>query len=330
MKHLFLLQAILCFVLPVAAQDIANANDHDLLTRYPDSKIIYYFTRDYNEMKFATKPGKAEKPPQEWLDVSGKQTSIIYELPLGKSTVEVMRNYEDAFKAKNAEILFKCKGGECDGTSTWYSAKFFNSVYGNDNRQSNGEISHYYDFGQYNESQRYMVGKITTSDMIYYVEIGMTPTYNGKPVKVCVEIIEQEALESGLINLNADVIKEQLEREGKLILDGILFDIGKATLKQSSFEVIALVGDYLNNNPTSRLYVVGHTDDAGSLDANYQLSEERAAAVVSALMNNYGDYGTRLTPLGVGPASPVATNNTEEGRAKNRRVEIVLKKTQMR
>ncbi len=325
MKTKFLLLLFLsCFT--VFGQDIEKANDHELVTRYPGSKIVYYFQKDYNELKFAIKPAKPEKEPQKWLEVAGHQTSIVYEIPLGKSTVEVMKNYQDAFKASNAEILFQCKGGECDGTTAWYSAKFFEKVYGKENRQSNGEISHYYDFGTYHVSQRYIVGKITTSDKVYYVEIGMTPTYDGKPVKVCVEVIEQEVLQSGLITINADVIKDKLEKEGKLILDGILFDTGKATLKQSSFTVIEKVGDYLNQNPKARIYIVGHTDDVGSLDVNLQLSEDRAGAVVSALMNNYGDFGTRLTPLGVGPVCPIASNETEEGRMKNRRVEIVLKK----
>ena len=325
MKKILILLFLLTCV-SIFSQDIENAEDHELVTRYPGSKIIYYFQKDYNELKFAIKPAKPEKEPQKWLEVAGHQTSIVYEIPLGKSTVEVMKNYQDAFKASNAEILFQCKGGECDGTTTWYSAKFFKTVYSKDNRQSNGEISHYFSFGAYHVSQRYMVGKITTSDKIYYVEIGMTPTYDGKPVKVCVEVIEQEALQSGLIAINADVIKDKLEKEGKLILEGILFDTGKATLQQSSFSVIEKVGDYLNQNPKARIYIVGHTDDVGSLDANLQLSEDRAAAVVSALMNNYGDFGTRLTPLGVGPACPVASNETEDGRMKNRRVEIVLKK----
>ena len=299
MKKILILLFQLAYI-SIFSKDIDNAADHELLSRYPGSKIIYFFQKDYNELKLAVKPGKPEKEPQKWLEVSGHQTSIVYEIPLGKSTVEVMKNYLDAFKANNAEILFQCKGGECDGTSTWYSAKFFEKVYGKDNRQSNGEISHYYSFGTYHVSQRYMVGKITTADKIYYVEIGMTPTYDGKPVKVCVEVIEQEALQSGLITINADVIKDKLEKEGKLILEGILFDTGKASLQPSSFSVIEMVGDYLNQNPKARVYIVGHTDDVGSLDANLQLSEDRAGAVVSALMNNYGDFGTRLTPLGVG------------------------------
>ena len=324
MKKILILLFQLAYI-SIFSQDIDDAADHELLSRYPGSKIIYFFQKDYNELKLAVKPAKPEKEPQKWLEVAGHQTSIVYEIPLGKSTVEVMKNYQDAFKASNAEILFQCKGGECDGTTAWYSAKFFEKVYGKENRQSNGEISHYYDFGTYHASQRYIVSKITNSDKVYYVEIGMTPTYDGKPVKVCVEVIEQEALQSGLIAINADLIKDKLEREGKLILEGILFDTGKATLKQSSFKVIEKVGDYLNHNPKAKIYIVGHTDDIGNFGENTLLAEGRAIKVAEAL-KQFGNFESRVTPIGVGPVSPVATNETEEGRVKNRRVEIVLKK----
>lgn len=325
MKTLYILILFVLASFQMYAQDIANAEDHELLTRYPGSKIIYYFQKDYNELKFALKPGQPEKEPQEWLEVSGFQTSLVYEIPLGKSTVDVMKNYEDAFKANNAEILFQCKGGDCDGTTAWYSAKFFENVYGIDNRQSNGETSHYYDFGGYHVAQRYMVAQITTADKVYFIEIGMTPAYDGKPVKVCVEVVEQEALQSGLITLNADVIKDKLEKEGRLILDGILFDTGKTDLKPTSFEVIEMVAQYLNQNPESQIYIVGHTDDVGNFGDNTLLSEGRAIRVSQALQN-FGDFDNRVTPIGVGPVCPVATNETEEGRTKNRRVEIVLKK----
>jgi len=69
--------------------------------------------------------------------------------------------------------------------------------------------------------------------------------------------------------------------------------------------------------------VVGHTDNAGTFDHNVKLSQARAAAVVEALVKKNGIAGTRLTPFGAGPTSPVASNATEEGKAQNRRVELV-------
>ncbi len=79
----------------------------------------------------------------------------------------------------------------------------------------------------------------------------------------------------------------------------------------------------LANDPSLKLFVVGHTDAVGQVDANLQLSQARAEAVVKALVAGHGVAAARLRSYGVGPLSPVSSNATEEGRAKNRRVELV-------
>lgn len=82
--------------------------------------------------------------------------------------------------------------------------------------------------------------------------------------------------------------------------------------------------EYLQGAPETGVYVVGHTDGVGGLDDNMELSRRRAEAVVEALVG-HGIEAARLTALGVGPAAPVASNATEEGRARNRRVELVVR-----
>ena len=82
------------------------------------------------------------------------------------------------------------------------------------------------------------------------------------------------------------------------------------------------MGKLLKDNPALKLLVVGHTDNVGNFPFNMDLSQRRAAAVVAALASR-GAAKDRLTPVGVSFASPIATNKTEEGRAKNRRVELV-------
>lgn len=72
-----------------------------------------------------------------------------------------------------------------------------------------------------------------------------------------------------------------------------------------------------------KLFVVGHTDSAGGFESNMRLSRDRAAAVAQSLVSNHGIAATRLTAHGVGPLAPVANNGTDEGKAKNRRVELV-------
>jgi len=85
------------------------------------------------------------------------------------------------------------------------------------------------------------------------------------------------------------------------------------------------IGKLLKANPALKLYVVGHTDAVGAVAYNKDLSEKRAAAVVQYLVRQHGIAADRLVPAGVGPLAPVATNATEEGRAKNRRVELVVR-----
>ena len=80
----------------------------------------------------------------------------------------------------------------------------------------------------------------------------------------------------------------------------------------------------LKQRPELKLHVVGHTDNVGGVDANMGLSKRRAESVVAALASNYGVNRARLTGNGVASLAPVKTNTTEEGRAKNRRVELVL------
>ncbi len=103
----------------------------------------------------------------------------------------------------------------------------------------------------------------------------------------------------------------------------ILFDTGKSTLKPESKAAIAEIAKLMNNRPTLKLFVVGHTDSTGGFEANMKLSRDRAAAVTQSLVSDYGIEAARLTPHGVGPLSPVATNTIEEGRTKNRRVDLV-------
>jgi outer membrane protein OmpA-like peptidoglycan-associated protein len=104
---------------------------------------------------------------------------------------------------------------------------------------------------------------------------------------------------------------------------GILFDTGKADLTPASGPALVEIAKLLKANAGLKVCVVGHTDMVGDLATNVTLSQARAQAVVSALVSQHGIVGSRLIPFGAGPYSPVASNKTEEGRAKNRRVELV-------
>jgi outer membrane protein OmpA-like peptidoglycan-associated protein len=110
---------------------------------------------------------------------------------------------------------------------------------------------------------------------------------------------------------------------GRVALYGLYFDTDKAELKPESSPSLAEIGKLLKAQPDLKVYIVGHTDNVGGFDYNMGLSQRRAASVVDRLVQAYGIAPARLKPVGAGRIAPVASNDDEAGRGKNRRVEIV-------
>ena len=135
-------------------------------------------------------------------------------------------------------------------------------------------------------------------------------------------IVEKQAMAQDIV-ANAAALAGDLKTTGHAVVDGILFDTGKATIKPESAKAIGEVAKLLAGEPALKVYVVGHTDTVGMLDANMKLSQERAEAVVQALVKTHAIAAARLKSFGNGPYAPVASNDSEAGRARNRRVELV-------
>ena len=115
---------------------------------------------------------------------------------------------------------------------------------------------------------------------------------------------------------------DRMMSEGKFVTYGITFDVGKSTIKPESMGEINRIVQLMNENPTLKFSVEGHTDSTGNAASNQTLSEQRSQAIVNKLVE-LGIAKDRLTAVGKGQNSPIADNNTDEGRAKNRRVEFV-------
>ncbi len=142
--------------------------------------------------------------------------------------------------------------------------------------------------------------------------------YTGKYI---LTIVEKAAMAQE-ITANADAFASGLKATGHIAVDGIYFDTGKASLKAESQQAIGEIVKLLKADGALKVFVVGHTDNVGGIDANMKLSSDRAQAVVLALQKG-GIEAARLKSFGNGPYSPVASNDQETGRAKNRRVELV-------
>jgi outer membrane protein OmpA-like peptidoglycan-associated protein len=135
-------------------------------------------------------------------------------------------------------------------------------------------------------------------------------------------IVEVQKMQQDVV-ANADALKGGLADSGHVEVPGIFFDTAKSVLKPESDAALNEIAKLLQANPALKVWVVGHTDAIGSPESNMALSNARAAAVIQALAQKNGIDAKRLAPFGAGPYAPVATNKTDEGRAKNRRVELV-------
>ena len=162
-----------------------------------------------------------------------------------------------------------------------------------------------------------------------YVQITrVSPSDAPAPVTQATIDLEAEVVQSidRPVTANSD-LGRALDDEGTAVLDDLVFASGAATLTEGNYPSLAAVADWLQANPDGTIALVGHTDASGSLAANEALSERRAEAVSQALIDRYGADNDRITSEGVGFLAPRATNQTDEGRQKNRRVEVVVTST---
>jgi outer membrane protein OmpA-like peptidoglycan-associated protein len=135
-------------------------------------------------------------------------------------------------------------------------------------------------------------------------------------------IIEREIMQQEIV-ADAGAMGNDINSTGHVSVYGIFFDSGKAEIKPESDTAIEQISILLKNNGSLKLYVVGHTDNVGTIESNMKLSKDRADAVVNTLVAKYGIPAANLKSFGVASLAPVASNDNEEGRAKNRRVELV-------
>ncbi len=167
------------------------------------------------------------------------------------------------------------------------------------------------------EDQRYTIVKLVKDGKEVWAQVD---TAWGRGYMLT--IVEKQAMAQE-VTASADLFQSGLKATGHVEVPGIYFDTGKSDVKPESDAAVGEIAKLLKADPALKVYVVGHTDNVASLDLNTRLSQGRADAVVQALVGKHGIAAARLIGRGVGPLAPVASNDSEDGRAKNRRVELV-------
>ncbi len=300
----------MCLCSIVAIADVAGSKDHPIIGRYPGSEIVQYRERNFDRYTILLGPLSDGKLTRQQ-EIEGKVTCITYRAPKDRSPYEVWKNYELAIKKAGFEILYTASGKDLSK----YPYVVIYQIHG---------LSAV-EFGDREADYKYLCAR--TKDGKYYISLFVAGDSWGRPV-VQLDVVESVEIELGLISVNlttAEGIKQSIEERGSAVLYGIHFDFNSAEIKPESEPVLKELAKFLLANPDVEVYIVGHTDSTGSLEWNMELSKRRAEAVVKFLIERYGINPARLEAFGVGPLAPVASNDTEEGRAKNRRVEVVKK-----
>ena len=139
---------------------------------------------------------------------------------------------------------------------------------------------------------------------------------------IWIRIIEKKQMEQHIV-ADAASFANDLKSTGHVAVYGIFFDTGQSTVKPESKPALEEVAKLIKADAALNLWVVGHTDSVGKVEDNMKLAQARAEAVVTELTKTHGVAAARLKGYGAGPLAPVASNDTDDGRAKNRRVDLV-------
>ena len=226
--------------------------------------------------------------------------------PAGRSAFEIIKNYEEAISQKGGSVLHSSKNRECINA-------FMKKGHPNHGMQN-------FEYMQLrNRAGYYISGKIPADTADYYVCVVLGRVE--KKVIYSLVTIKTKAMDKGMVSL--ENLDEGLLTKGHIAVYGIYFDTGKSELKSESADALKTIAEYLKAHSDKKYLVVGHTDNVGNFEANIKLSTARANAVVNVLISKYAVNKELLKPYGVGPVSPVTSNSTDNGKAKNRRVEIV-------
>lgn len=279
-----------------------SAADHPLVPRYAGSDILLYQSDDYTD--YALRTGKAQSSGTRMLE--GKITRITYRAPASRSPLEVFRNYENALREAGFQTVFACAKAACgDIKKDIESEKRYLLFWGD------GE-------------HRYMSSKLSRPQGDVYVTVYTTRNGSGGENRhraiTQVDVVEPRGMDDNVAMIDADALRRDLA-DGSATLYGIQFDSGTDRLQPEAEEQIVQIARLLEQEPRWRIQVIGHTDAQGSETSNIDLSERRARRVVDRL-DALGTDRARLQARGLGESMPVAGNDSEEGRARNRRVEI--------
>ena len=299
--------------------DIENSKDHPLVSRFSGAVIEFYKETKWGSYKLPVDDnGKIDwKKPKE---LEGKVTRIQYTVSPDNNSEFVLQNYKSAFKKAGFTVLISIANeelGESDRPHTWGDKYYATGGYYNG--LNNGKFGMGIGLPIWKNNHAFIAGRENKDGKDIYAVI--YAVVDEKYTLITEDIVEVEAVETGMVS--AENISQAILSSGHIAVYDIHFESGKSEIKQESSAALKNIAEYMNSNAAKKFFIVGHTDNTGNFAAAMVLSENRAKAITNELVTKYGVKPEQLNAQGIASLAPIESNLTKEGRAKNRRVEIV-------
>jgi len=312
---LSLLLFLIIYTPSVSAQDdVDGAGDHPLIERVTGSYIYTFSSSEYERIDIPVGPGDGRNF-EAVETVEGEHLQYTYRFEdEDVSTMRIKQSYRQALENQNFEILFAGSEDEL-GFRNGYG--FFNAGdFSRPDRRCCTPNSRSHDIRYL--AARSADGSTTVSMLTFRAQLGMGTV-------ALVDVISADVMETGMDHrpLSADEMGAGIEQYGRVAIQNILFEFDSDEILPESAGALETIADLLNQQAGLQILVVGHTDNTGNFDYNLRLSMDRAASVIQYLTEEFGISEDRLQAAGAGMMAPITTNRTEEGRALNRRVELV-------
>jgi OOP family OmpA-OmpF porin len=299
--------------------DVENSKDYPLVSRFEGSVIGFYKETKWGTYKLPVNEKGAidwEKPQT----LQGKVIRIQYTTSTDNNSEFVLQNYKAAFKKAGFTVLISIANeelGEGGRPHTWSDKYYVTGGYYNG--LGNEKFGLGYEFPAWKKDHSFIAARGNKDGKDIYVIIYTVVCDNF--TLLTQDVIEVEAVETGMVT--AENISKGIIADGHIAIYDVLFETGKSDIKPESSAALKTIADYMNANAGKKFYIVGHTDNTGNFPDNMLLSENRAKSVISELTTKFAVNPAQMKAYGAASLSPVASNAEEEGKAKNRRVEIV-------
>jgi outer membrane protein OmpA-like peptidoglycan-associated protein len=307
------------------AADVPGGKDPAGFKRYEGSQIIHHAESRYAEHLLDRDGGWGKTETTE-----GEIGRVVYLVPEGPTALEVLRNYEQMLTEAGFQQSFELKSEAVSVITSYFCEHFF---FGFEKREANAPYK--YCGGAVNPHYATYKGAKDGKDVTVAVLIGESAAMDWAepgvktPIAVkkgqaiaAIDVITGKAVENKMVLVKAADIADALASKGSIDLYGIFFDVDKTDIKPDSTKTLDEVASLLKIDRSLKLEISGHTDNTGTAEHNLKLSDGPARAVSTPSSRTTASTRCVSEAKGYGDTKPVSPNDTDDGRAKNRRVEL--------